>query len=205
MDGIHTFAHPYGCSQSGDDLETTRRMLARLIGHPNAGGVLLLGLGCEDNQIDALLPAAGDVDPSRLRHFNAQDVSDDVGHGVAQVGELVGLMRHDRRTEHSTRNLIVGLKCGGSDGFSGITANPLVGRIVDRITAQGGGAVLTEVPEMFGAEGTLMNRAVDERLFREIERLVNDFKQYYMAHGRPIYENPSPGNLEGGLTTLEEK
>ncbi|NIM51758.1 MAG: altronate dehydratase [Gemmatimonadales bacterium] len=205
IDGIHTFAHPYGCSQSGDDLESTRRILAGMISHPNAGGVLLLGLGCEDNQIDGLMQVAGDVDRSRIRHFNSQDVSDDVEHGVALVGELVGLMQHDRRTAHSTRDLIVGLKCGGSDSFSGVTANPLVGRIADRITAQAGGAILTEVPEMFGAEQTLMNRAVNERVFRDIERLVNDFKQYYVAHGRPIYENPSPGNLEGGLTTLEEK
>jgi altronate hydrolase len=204
-DGIHTFAHPYGCSQTGDDLETTRRILAGLIGHPNAGGVLLLGLGCEDNQIEALLEAAGGVDRSRIRQFKSQDVIDDVEHGVALVGELVERMRHDRRAEHPARDLIVGLKCGGSDGFSGITANPLLGRITDRIVAQGGGAILTEVPEMFGAEQMLMNRAIDERVFREIERLVNDFKQYYAAHGRPIYENPSPGNREGGLTTLEEK
>ncbi len=204
-DGIHTFAHPYGCSQSGDDLDTTRRILAGLIGHPNAGGVLLLGLGCEDNQIDGLLQAAGDIDRSRIRHFNSQDVSDEVEHGVALVGEVVERMQHDRRAGHRTSDLVMGLKCGGSDGFSGITANPLVGRIADRITAEGGAAVLTEVPEMFGAEQALMNRAVDEHVFRDIERLVNDFKQYYSAHGRPIYENPSPGNVEGGLTTLEEK
>jgi len=204
-DGVHTFAHPYGCSQAGDDLESTRRILAALLGHPNAGGVLLMGLGCEDNQIDGMLEAAGDVDRSRIRHFDSQDVRDDVEHGVALVGELVERMRHDRRTEHGTGDLVAGLKCGGSDGLSGITANSLVGRIADRITAEGGAAILTEVPEMFGAEQALMNRAVDERVFRDIEGLVNGFKQYYSAHGRPIYENPSPGNLEGGLTTLEEK
>jgi altronate hydrolase len=205
IDGVHAFAHPYGCSQSGDDLETTRRILAGLIGHPNAGGVLLLGLGCEDNRVDSLLQVAGDIDAARIRYFNAQDVGDEVEHGVAMAGELVSLMQQDRRTEHPLSGLVVGLKCGGSDGLSGITANPLVGRIADRITAQGGGAILTEVPEMFGAEQMLMNRAASELLFREIERLVNDFKQYYLTHGRPIYENPSPGNLEGGLTTLEEK
>jgi altronate hydrolase len=205
IDGVHAFAHPYGCSQSGDDLETTRRILAGLIGHPNAGGVLLLGLGCEDNRVDSLLQVAGDIDAARIRYFNAQDVGDEVEHGVAMAGELVSLMQQDRRTEHPLSGLVVGLKCGGSDGLSGITANPLVGRIADRITAQGGGAILTEVPEMFGAEQMLMNRAASELLFREIERLVNDFKQYYLTHVRPIYENPSPGNLEGGLTTLEEK
>lgn len=205
IDGVHTFAHPYGCSQAGDDLESTRRILASLIGHPNAGGVLLMGLGCEDNQIAGMLEAAGDVDRTRIRHFDSQDVRDDVEHGVALVGELVERMRHDRRSEQPSSDLVVGLKCGGSDGFSGITANPLVGRITDRVTAEGGAAILTEVPEMFGAEQALMNRAVDEGVFRDVERLVNDFKEYYAAHGRPIYENPSPGNLEGGLTTLEEK
>jgi altronate hydrolase len=205
IDGVHTFAHPYGCSQAGDDLESTRHILASLIGHPNAGGALLLGLGCEDNQIDGMLQAAGNVDRTRIRHFDSQDVRDDVEHGVALVGELIERMRHDRRADHPARDLVVGLKCGGSDGFSGITANPLVGRVADRVAAEGGAAILTEVPEMFGAEQALMNRAVDDGVFRDIERLVNDFKRYYAAHGRPIYENPSPGNIEGGLTTLEEK
>ena len=205
IDGVHTFAHPYGCSQAGDDLENTRRILAALIGHPNAGGVLLLGLGCEDNQIDGLLHAAADVDRARIRWFNSQDVDDEVEYGVAMVEELVGLMQQDHRAAHPVSDLVVGLKCGGSDGLSGVTANPLVGLVADRVTAHGGGAILTEVPEMFGAEQTLMNRAASETVFREIERLVNDFKQYYLRHGRPIYENPSPGNIEGGLTTLEEK
>jgi len=205
IDGVHTFAHPYGCSQSGDDLEHTRRILAGLIGHPNAGGVLLLGLGCEDNQVDSLLQVAGDIDRARVRYFNSQDVDDEVEHGVAVVAELVSSMQRDRRAEYPIADLVVGLKCGGSDGLSGVTANPLVGRITDRITAHGGGAILTEVPEIFGAEQTLLNRAASEGLFREMERLVNDFKQYYLTHGRPIYENPSPGNIAGGLTTLEEK
>jgi altronate hydrolase len=205
VDGVHTFAHPYGCSQSGDDLENTRRILAGLIGHPNAGGVLLLGLGCEDNQVDSLLQVAGDVDRARIRYFDSQDVDDEVEHGVALVGELVNVMQQDCRAEHPISDLVVGLKCGGSDGLSGVTANPLVGRIADRITAHGGGVILTEVPEMFGGEQALLNRAASEMLFREIERVVNDFKQYYLSHGRPIYENPSPGNIAGGLTTLEEK
>jgi altronate hydrolase len=205
MDGVHAFTHPYGCSQSGDDLDNTRRILAGLIGHPNAGGVLLLGLGCEDNQIDSLLRVAGDVDPARLRFFDSQDVDDEVEHGVTMGRELVGAMEQDRRDSHPLSDLVVGLECGGSDGLSGVTANPLVGRIADRITAQGGGAILSEVPEMFGAEQTLMNRAATETLFRDIERLVNDFKRHFQEHGRPIYENPSPGNIEGGLTTLEEK
>jgi len=205
IDGVHGFTHPYGCSQSGDDLEEIRRLLAGLIGHPNAGGVLLLGLGCEDNHLHGLLQAAGTIDRTRIRYFNAQEVDDEVESGVTMVRELVSLMQRDRRAEHSISDLVVGLECGGSDSFSGITANPLVGRITDRITAHGGTAILTEVPEMFGAEQTLMNRAATEAVFRDIKCLVNDFKQYYLAHDRPIYENPTPGNLEGGLTTLEEK
>ncbi len=205
IDGVHSFTHPHGCSQSGDDLDNTRQIVAGLMGHPNAGGVLLLGLGCEDNQIDRLLRVAGDIDPARLRYFNSQDVADEVEHGVTLVREIVGVMQQDRRSRHPLSDLVVGLECGGSDGLSGVTANPLVGRVADRITTQGGGALLSEVPEMFGAEQTLMNRAVTEMVFCDIERLVNDFKQHFQEHGRPIYENPSPGNIEGGLTTLEEK
>jgi len=205
IDGVNSFAHPYGCSQSGDDLENTRRILAGLIRHPNAGGVLLLGLGCEDNQVDSLLRVAGDIDRDRLRLFNSQDVDDEVEHGVPLVRELVGVMQHDCRSSHPVSDLVIGLKCGGSDALSGVTANPMVGRIADYVTAQGGGAILSEVPEMFGAEQILMNRAATEDIFHDAERLVNDFKQYYREHGRPIHENPSPGNIEGGLTTLEEK
>jgi altronate hydrolase len=205
IDGVHSFAHPYGCSQSGDDLDSTRCILAGLIRHPNAGGVLVLGLGCEDNQVDSLLQVAGDIEPARLRCFNSQDVDDEVEHGVAMVRELVGVMQQDRRSERPLSDLVVGLECGGSDGLSGVTANPLVGRVADLITAKGGGAILSEVPEMFGAEQSLMNRAQSVTVFRDIERLVNDFKRYLREHGRPVYENPSPGNIEGGLTTLEEK
>ncbi len=205
VEGIHSFAHPHGCSQSGADLDRTRRILAGLAAHPNTGGVLLLGLGCEEVRIDYLVRAAAEVDPARLRFFNSQDVDDEVEYGVAMVRELVAVMEKDRRSECPLTDLVVGVECGGSDGLSGVTANPLVGRITDRITAEGGGAILSEVPEMFGAEHTLMNRAITESVFHDIERLVNDFKQYYREHGRPIYENPSPGNIEGGLTTLEEK
>ncbi|UCD24003.1 MAG: altronate dehydratase [Gemmatimonadota bacterium] len=205
VDGVHSFTHPHGCSQAGGDLDNTQRILAGLIGHPNAGGVLLMGLGCEDNQIDRLLRVAGDIDPARLRYFNSQDVDDEVEHGMAMVRELLSVMQHDRRQEHPISDLVVGLECGGSDGMSGVTANPLVGRITDLITAQGGGAILSEVPEMFGAEQTLMNRAENETIFHDIESLINDFKRHFQEHGRPIYENPSPGNIEGGLTTLEEK
>jgi altronate hydrolase len=205
VDGVHAFAHPYGCSQLGDDLRNTQRILAGLLRHPNAGGVLVLGLGCENNQMDQLLALAGEIDRERLRFFNTQDVMDELDAGVELVGELVARMASDRRVTRPASDLVLGHKCGGSDGFSGITANPLVGRIADRMAALGGGVLLTEVPEMFGAEQVLMARATSERTFDDVVTMVNDFKEYFLRHGQPVYENPSPGNKAGGLTTLEEK
>jgi altronate hydrolase len=204
-DGVYTFAHPYGCSQLGDDLSNTQRVLAGLIRHPNAGGVLVLGLGCENNQMERLLTLAGGAEAERLRYFNSQDVEDEIEQGLEAVGALVERMREDRRVECPASELVLGHKCGGSDGFSGISANALVGRIADRVTALGGSVLLTEVPEMFGAEQVLMNRAADERVFRRTVEMINGFKQYFLRHGQPVYENPSPGNKAGGLTTLEEK
>ena len=205
IDGVYAFSHPYGCSQLGDDLRNTRRVLAGLMRHPNAGGVLVLGLGCESNQMDGLLDLAGDVDPERLRFFNSQEVPDEIEAGLEHVAALVARMEPDARVACPASDLVLGHKCGGSDGLSGITANPLVGRVADRLTRLGGAVILTEVPEMFGAEPLLMNRAVDEAIFREIVAMVNDFKAYFLRHGQPIHENPSPGNVAGGLTTLEEK
>ena len=204
-DGVFSFSHPYGCSQLGDDLRNTQKVLAGLLRHPNAGGVLVLGLGCENNQMEQLLKVAGEVDRSRLRFFNSQDVQDEIESGVAAIGELVERMQHDVRGECPLSDLVLGMKCGGSDGFSGITANPLVGRVADIVTNHGGTVLLTEVPEMFGAEQQLMNRAIDEKVFRRIVAMVNDFKNYFIRHQQPIYENPSPGNMAGGITTLEEK
>ena len=205
VDGVHAFSHPYGCSQLGDDLGNTQSVLAGLMRHPNAGGVLVLGLGCESNQMDLLLARAGDLDRSRLKFFNTQDVMDEIEEGGTVLGSLIERMRSDKREECPASDLVIGNKCGGSDGLSGITANPLVGRIADRIISLGGGAILTEVPEMFGAEQVLMARAGDESVFNELVTMINRFKQYFISHGQPIYENPSPGNKEGGLTTLEEK
>jgi len=204
-DGVFSFSHPYGCSQLGDDLGNTQKVLAGLLRHPNAGGVLVLGLGCENNQLHELLSIAGEVDQSRIRFFNTQEVVDEVEEGIDAVAELVAAMEGDRRVRVPASELILGHKCGGSDGFSGITANPLLGRIADRLAAMGGGVILTEVPEMFGAEQVLMDRATDEQVFGGIVEMVNDFKDYFLRHGQPVYENPSPGNKAGGLTTLEEK
>ena len=205
VDGVYSFSHPYGCSQLGDDLRNTQRVLAGLLRHPNAGGVLVLGLGCENNQMDALLQLAGDVDRERVRFFNLQDVVDEVEQGTSVISELAARVAADRRVSCPASDLVLGHKCGGSDGFSGISANPVVGRLTDQLTALGGRVLLTEVPEMFGAEQLLMNRAADASVFQDVVRLVNDFKQYFISHNQPIYENPSPGNKAGGLTTLEEK
>jgi len=205
VDGVYAFSHPYGCSQLGDDLRNTQRVLAGLLRHPNAGGVLVLGLGCENNQLASLLEMAGDVDRARLRFFNLQDVVDEVEQGTSVISELAEHVASDRRVSCPASELVLGHKCGGSDGFSGLSANPIVGRVADRLTALGGKVLLTEVPEMFGAEQMLMNRAANDRVFAEIVAMVNGFKEYFLAHGQPIYENPSPGNKAGGLTTLEEK
>lgn len=205
VDGVHAFSHPYGCSQLGDDLENTQRVLAGLIRHPNAGGVLVIGLGCENNRLDTLLEMAGDIDTSRLRYFTSQLVGDEIEAGLEAVEDLVAMAERDARTECPISDLVLGVKCGGSDAFSGITANPLVGRISDRLTAMGGTVLQTEVPEMFGAEQQIMNRAATPEVFQATVGMINRFKQYFIDHGQPIYENPSPGNKDGGLTTLEEK
>jgi altronate hydrolase len=205
FDGVYAFSHPFGCSQLGGDHEKTRALLRGLACNPNAGGVLVLGLGCENNQLKQFLDPADGMPAERIRSFNAQDVPDEIQEGVRLIGELFELMESDARQEVPVSELTLGMKCGGSDGFSGITANPLVGRITDALTACGGRVVLTEVPEMFGAEQQLMNRAVNERVFREIVGLINRFKNYFTRHGQPVYENPSPGNKAGGITTLEEK
>ncbi|HEY9226800.1 MAG TPA: altronate dehydratase family protein [Gemmatimonadaceae bacterium] len=205
IDAVHAFAHPYGCSQLGDDLKNTQAVLAGLLRHPNAGGVLVLGLGCENNQLDELMRLAGPIDRERVAFFNTQDVIDELEEGTGAVAKLVERMATDVRTECPVSDLVLGHKCGGSDGFSGISANALLGRLADRMTRLGGSVLLTEVPEMFGAEQLLMNRAVSEPVFRDLVAMINDFKGYFLRHNQPVYENPSPGNKAGGLTTLEEK
>lgn len=204
-DSILILKHDYGCSQLGDDLSNTRRVLADLVKHPNAGGVLVLSLGCENNTLPEFQEALGDYDHDRVRFLKAQDAGDEIEAGAKLLAELNEQMKHDQRSKVPLSTLRVGLKCGGSDGLSGITANPLIGQFADFITAQGGTAVLTEVPEMFGAETILMERAENERVFGKTVELINDFKQYFVSNHQPVYENPSPGNKAGGITTLEEK
>ncbi|MGN0542948.1 MAG: UxaA family hydrolase [Acutalibacteraceae bacterium] len=205
LTGAGCFTHPYGCSQLGDDLLITQKTLCGLIKHPNAGGVLVLGLGCENNNIQELKKVLGDYDAERIRFINCQDCEDEISEGEKIIAELKSLAGNDKRTPVPISKLKVGLKCGGSDGLSGITANPLCGRITDRLVSMGGTAVLTEVPEMFGAEQILMNRCVNESVFNDTVNLINNCKEYFIAHGQPVSENPSPGNKEGGITTLEEK
>ena len=203
--GAKFFSHPYGCSQLGGDHLTTQLILRGMVKHPNAGGVLVLGLGCENNNIEAFKTVLGEYDGERVRFLNCQDVDDEIEEGVRIVRELQEMAKNDERVEIHVSRLKVGLKCGGSDGFSGITANPLVGRFCDRLVAYGGSCALTEVPEMFGAEHLLMNRAESREVFDKTVALINNFKEYYERHGQVIYENPSPGNKKGGITTLEEK
>lgn len=205
VEEVIAFPHPYGCSQMGEDQEHSREILADLIRHPNAGGVLVLGLGCENSGIPVLKPYLGAYDESRVRFLTCQEVEDEMEEGEKLLRELIDQAAEMRRETVPASKLIVGMKCGGSDGFSGITANPLVGRFSDLLIAQGGTTILTEVPEMFGAETILMNRCENRELFDQTVCLINDFKNYYKENHQTIYENPSPGNKKGGISTLEDK
>jgi altronate hydrolase len=205
VDAVVAFPHSYGCSQMGDDQENTRRILTDLIKHPNAGGVLVLGLGCENSSIAELKPYLGTYDESRVKFLQCQDVEDEIEEGRALLEELILFAGKFKREEIDAGELIIGMKCGGSDGLSGITANPLVGSFSDLLISKGGTTVLTEVPEMFGAETLLMNRCRNEELFLKTVTMVNDFKKYFTDHNQTIYENPSPGNKKGGISTLEDK
>ena len=199
-DGVFLFSHTYGCSQLGDDHINTRTMLQNMVRHPNAGAVLVIGLGCENNQVDAFRETLGDFDPERVHFMVLQHQDDEVEAGLEHLRELYEVMRHDKREPGRLGELKFGLECGGSDGLSGITANPMLGRFSDYVIANGGTTVLTEVPEMFGAEQLLMSHCRDEETFEKLVTMVNDFKQYFIAHNQPIYENPSPGNKAGGIT-----
>lgn len=205
LEGVFQFTHPYGCSQLGDDHRTTRQILLDLVNHPNAGGVLVLGLGCENNTIPEFKAALGEYDPRRVKFLATQEVDDEIGAANRLLHDLIEYACQCTRSDCPASELAVGLKCGGSDGFSGITANPLVGAFSDLLISCGGTTVLTEVPEMFGAETILMNRAKDEAVFNKTVKLINDFKQYFQSYNQPVYENPSPGNKKGGISTLEDK
>lgn len=205
VDAIVAFPHPYGCSQMGEDQENTRRILADFICHPNAGGVLVLGLGCENSGVETLKSYIGDYDGGRVKFLVSQETEDEVEEGLKIVKALTEYAAGFEREPIPCSELVVGMKCGGSDGLSGITANPTVGAFSDRLIAEGGATILTEVPEMFGAETLLMNRCETEELFEKTVKLINDFKNYFTSHGQTIYENPSPGNKQGGISSLEDK
>lgn len=205
VDGIVAFPHPYGCSQMGEDQEHTRQILADLVKHPNAGGVLVLGLGCENSNIDVLKEYIGDYDENRVKFLISQESEDEIEDALEMISELIETASVQERETIPASELVIGLKCGGSDGLSGITANPVVGAFSDLLVAQGGTTILTEVPEMFGAETLLMNRCTDEAVFDKTVALINGFKNYFKSHNQTIYENPSPGNKKGGISSLEEK
>lgn len=202
---VNAFTHPYGCSQMSEDQENTRKALTGLIKHPNAGGVLVLGLGCENSGIEVLKKYLGKYDYDRIRFLECQAVDDEIAEGEKILSELIEYASTFNREKINMNKLIIGLKCGGSDGFSGITANPLVGRFADKLLNKGGSVILTEVPEMFGAESLLMNRCISPEIFKKTVSLINNFKDYYINNGQTVYENPSPGNKKGGISTLEDK
>lgn len=205
IDGIYSYNHPYGCSQLGDDMNMTLKYLSGLINHPNAAAVLVVGLGCENGNIEELKKVLGPYDKNRVKFLVAQDSEDEIAVGTKIVESLAKYADTFKREECPASELVVGLKCGGSDGFSVITANPLLGSLSDRIIGMGGSAILTEVPEMFGAETILMNRCSTEKEFNKTVDLINNFKKYFMRYGEKVDENPSPGNKAGGITTLEDK
>ena len=205
IDSIVAYTHNYGCSQLGDDHENTRKILRDMVLHPNAGEVLLVGLGCENNQLNSFKEFLGEYDTERVRFMECQKVDDEFEEGMKLLRELYKIASKDKRIEIPINKLRIGLKCGGSDGFSGITANPLLGVFSDFLISQGGTAVLTEVPEMFGAETILMNRCESREIFNKTVQLINNFKKYFIDNHQPVYENPSPGNKAGGISTLEEK
>ncbi len=206
IDAVHSWHHNYGCSQLSGDHENTRKVLRDIVLHPNAGAVLVVGLGCENNQPDKFEELLGDYDKDRIKFMVAQNVKgDEIEEGMKILRSLYNIAKEDKRTDCELSDLRIGLKCGGSDGFSGITGNPLVGEFSDFVVAQGGTTILTEVPEMFGAETILMNRCKTPELFDETVKLINDFKEYFLSHGEPVGENPSPGNKAGGISTLEDK
>jgi altronate hydrolase len=205
VDAIVAYPHNYGCSQLGDDHENTRKILRNMVLHPNAGGVLVVGLGCENNQLGAFHEMLGTYDESRIKFIETQKVEDEYEAGMCLLREIYDTASKDARENIPVSELKIGLKCGGSDGFSGITANPLLGMFSDFLISQGGSAILTEVPEMFGAEQLLMNRCINREVFEKTVRLINDFKDYFLKNEQPVYENPSPGNKAGGISTLEEK
>jgi len=203
--GARYFSHPFGCSQLGDDQSVTQLILKGMVNHPNAAGVLVLGLGCENNNIDVFKSVLGTYNEKRVKFLNCQDFEDEIAEGVKLINELKEYAKGFKRERVNISHLRIGLKCGGSDGYSGISANPLVGSLSDRVISHGGSCVLTEVPEMFGAEHLLMERCETKEIFDKTVALINDFKDYYTRHNQVIYENPSPGNKAGGITTLEEK
>lgn len=205
VESVYAFPHPYGCSQMGDDQENTRQILADLATHPNVGGVLVLGLGCENSGVSFIEERMGDYDKSRVRFLVCQQVEDEIAEGMNLLAQLADRMRGEARVPCPASKLVIGLKCGGSDGFSGITANPVIGGFSDLLVAQGGATILTEVPEMFGAETILMDRCETKDMFCKTVALINDFKRYFEEHHQTIYENPSPGNKAGGISTLEDK
>lgn len=206
IDAVHAWHHNYGCSQLSEDHENTRKVLRDIVLHPNAGAVLVLSLGCENNQPNQFEKLLGDYDKDRIKFLVTQKVQgDEIEEGMKILRSLYGIAKNDKRTDCPLSELRVGLKCGGSDGLSGITANPLVGEFSDFLVAQGGTSILTEVPEMFGAETILMNRCKNEKLFNRTVKLINEFKEYFLSHGEPVGENPSPGNKAGGISTLEDK
>lgn len=202
IDDVKVLSHPYGCSQLGGDLENTKRILSGLARNPNAGGVMVVGLGCENLQLSYMKEEL--KNHPNVSFLMLQAVNDEYEALFKSFSE-VAERAYSERTECPISSLTIGVKCGGSDSLSGITANPLVGKVSDYITYYGGTVLMSEIPEIFGAEDEIISRIEDEEVFNKFVRAITWFRNYYTRYNQPVSENPSPGNIKGGITTLEEK
>lgn len=210
LDGLYAFPHPYGCSQLGRDNEMTRKLLASLVNHPNAGAVLVVSLGCENNTPSEFQQAVIEAtrsswNPNRVKFMICQEIDDEIATGTELLKVLAKYAGKFKRQPVPVSKLVLGMKCGGSDGLSGVTANPVIGAVGDMLVARGGSTIITEVPEMFGAEGMLINRCVSDKVFQKAADMLNEYKDYFISHGQPVHSNPAPGNYEGGISSLEDK
>jgi altronate hydrolase len=209
VDGIVAFPHGEGCGMSiGPDSEQLQRTLKGVLDHPNVSAALILGLGCEVNQISHYLGKAGDNAPATLQGLTMQETGGTRGaveSARRHLRQFVERAAEEKRSETPASKIVLGLNCGGSDSFSGITANPALGHCSDLIVEQGGTVVLAETTEIFGAEHLLTRRARSPEIAAKLLRTIENYKAYLRQFGGSFNDNPSPGNKEGGLTNILEK
>lgn len=210
VDGVAAFVHGTGCgmADSGDGFEALQRVMWGFAKHPNHAAVLMVGLGCEMNQIDWLLDAYGLKQSPTFQTMNIQNVAGlrrTVEMGISKINQMLPIANEAGRSEASASELMVALQCGGSDAWSGVTANPALGHACDLLVAQGGTGVLAETPEIYGAEHLLTRRALSRATGEKLIGLIDWWQDYTARNHSSMDNNPSPGNKQGGLTTILEK